>query len=189
MRAFIAIDLPGKIKDSLAEIQGKLKTVLPKVNWVKPENLHFTLKFLGEISPGQLSNIEKIAEEITNSTADFKIKLTTFGVFPATHIARIIWIGAQLPLALKQLVERLEAKLAESGLPKEQRPFKAHITIARIKNPLNPADLERTLDQVRTDLVYTNLEFNSGEITLFQSTLGPGGPTYTALKKLNLRII
>ena len=64
MRAFIAIDLPGKIKDSLAEIQGKLKTVLPKVNWVKPENLHFTLKFLGEISPGQLSNIEKIAEEI-----------------------------------------------------------------------------------------------------------------------------
>jgi len=183
MRAFIAIVLPLNIKGALLRIQGKLKAILPKISWTKQENLHLTLKFLGEISPEQISNIKQIIAEITKTTAGFKIKFETLGVFPNITRPRLIWTGTnQVPSELKQIVERLELKLAESGIPKENRLFCNHVTLGRIKNNINPIELEKALNKVRGDLVNENFEFDAGRITLFKSTLGPPtGPTYTAL--------
>lgn len=189
MRAFIAIEFPSNIKDTISKMQDKLKAGLPKVNWVKPENLHLSLKFLGEISPKQLENINQITAEIVKTITDFKIKLESLGVFPNLACARIIWIGTnQAPEALGQIVAQLETKLAELGIPKEDRPFKAHITIGRIKHRLILSDLEKGINQVQRDMVCENLEFNTRGITLFQSTLGKQGPTYTALKETNFKI-
>ncbi|MBU0548560.1 MAG: RNA 2',3'-cyclic phosphodiesterase [Candidatus Omnitrophica bacterium] len=185
MRTFIAIELPIEIKNSLSKIQEKLTQTL-KISWVKPQNLHLTLKFLGDISPKQLNKIRQIITEITKTTSDFKIKLETLGIFPNAHAARIIWIGAnQLPLELKQLTERLETRLAESGIPQEQRFFCAHITIGRIKSHFIPSDLKKAFDKVENDVTGANWEFDCKEITLFESTLGPDGPTYIALERLN----
>jgi len=184
MRAFIAIDLPVDIKNSLAGIQDKFKTTWPKVGWVKPSNLHLSLKFLGEISLNQLDQIQHIITEIIKPTAGFEIKLETLGVFPNLHAARIIWIGTnQLPAELKQLVDQLEEKILKCGIPKEQRPFQIHITLGRIKHPLRPADLEKTLNRLKSEITGMNLKFNTRGITLFQSRLGPGGPTYNILKE------
>lgn len=189
MRAFIAIELPSNIKDTISKMQDKLKAGLPKVSWVKPINLHLTLKFLGEISPKQLENINQITAEIVKTITDFKIKLESLGVFPNPACARIIWVGTdQAPDALGQIFAQLEKKLAELGIPKEDRPFKAHITIGRIKGRLNPCDLEKAINRAKNDMIYENLEFNTRGITLFQSTLGKQGPAYTALKETNFKI-
>jgi len=189
MRAFIAIELPHNIKNSISKIQDKLKIALPKISWVKPENLHLTLKFLGEISFEQLNNINQIIAEIAKTITDFKIKLESLGVFPNAACARIIWIGTdQMPKALEQIFEQLETKLAEVGIPKEQRPFCAHITIGRIKHHLIPSVLEQGIEQIKNDVVYEDLKFNTRGITLFQSTLGRQGPTYTVLKETNFKI-
>ncbi len=189
MRAFIAIELPSNIKNAISKMQDKLKANLPKVSWVKPENLHLTLKFLGEISPKQLENINQITAEIAKTITNFKIKLESLGAFPNMACARIIWIGTdQAPKALEQIVAQLETKLAGLGIPKEGRPFRAHITIGRIKHRLIPSDLEKGINQVKSDMVYENLEFNARGITLFQSTLGKEGPTYTVLKETSFKI-
>ncbi|MDD5465917.1 MAG: RNA 2',3'-cyclic phosphodiesterase [Candidatus Omnitrophica bacterium] len=189
MRAFIAIKLPADIKNAVSRMQDKLKLVLPKVSWVKPVNLHLSLKFLGEISPKQLDKINQITAETVETITAFRIKLESLGAFPNLASARIIWIGAdQLPKALEQIVAQLETKLAGIGIAKEDRPFRAHITIGRIKGRLDPGDLEKGINQAKNDVVYENLEFNTPGITLFESTPGKDGPTYTVLKETNFKI-
>jgi len=189
MRAFIAIDLPSNIKNAISKMQDKLKASLPEVSWVKPVNLHLTLKFLGEVSCEQVGNINQISAETVKTVSDFKIKLESLGVFPNEAFARIIWIGTdQAPRTLKQIAAQLETKLAKLGIAKEDRPFSAHITIGRIKHRLKPCDLEKGINQVKKDMIYENLEFNARGITLFQSTLGKEGPAYTALKETNFKI-
>jgi 2'-5' RNA ligase len=184
MRAFIAIELPLEIKNNLAKIQGKLKTTLPEINWVKPPHLHLSLKFLGEISLKQLESTRKMITEIIRTAFPFEIKLETLGVFPDCRRTRIIWIGTnQTPRQLKQLVDQLEAKLLKIGLPEKQHPFRAHITLGRIKNPFVPEDLARKLLKIKNDYRKANLKFNTRGIVLFQSVLGPKGPTYSILKK------
>ena len=184
MRAFIAIEIPPAIKDSLAKLQDKLRLTLQKIGWVKPANLHLTLKFLGDISPEQLESIRLIIAETVKTALSFEIKLETLDVFPDLRRARIIWIGANLvPGELKQLVDQLETKLLEIGFAKEERPFQAHITLGRIRNTIIPAILEKGLDKVKKDCIDADLKFHARGITLFQSVLEPGGPTYSILEE------
>ncbi len=185
MRTFIAIELPASIKDALSKIQDELKAGLPKVSWVKPQNLHLTLKFLGEISPEQLDAVKRIITEVSQGTVAFKIKLDDLGVFPDLRNARIIWLGISQDTIAKQITGLLETKIADIGIAKEKREFSAHITIGRIRARLLASDLERELKRVKNDLIDANLEFNAGGVTLFESTLGPGGPAYTVLKEAN----
>jgi len=216
MRAFIAIGLPAEIKNTLSEIQENLKIeqlkllsseILPSsrgrmsnlrakednsrksISWVKPQNLHLTLKFLGDISSVKLNEIKQAITEITKTAPGFKVRLEAAGVFPGLHAARIIWIGAdQAPLALNQLAEELETRLSASGIHREQRDFRPHITIARIKTRLNPSDLKKAVDKIGENLAEASWEFDCREITLFESALGPTGPTYTILDQFNLKI-
>ena len=189
MRAFIAIDLPIEIKNALSGIQEELKIESLKVSWVKPQNLHLTIKFLGDTSLEQLREIKQTVTEITKTSSAFRIKLQTLGVFPNLQAARIIWIGAdQAPLRLKRIAEQLETMLPETGMPQQQRDFLPHITIGRIKNRLDPSDLKKALNRVEKDVSEANWEFDCGKITLFESVLGPAGPTYTVLDQFNLKI-
>jgi 2'-5' RNA ligase len=190
MRAFIAIDLPSNIKGEISKIQDKLKTNLARVNWIKAQNLHLTLKFLGQISPEQLDAVTRIITEISQTTVTFKIRLDDLGVFPNLHDARIIWVGIKQDTQLKQIVRLLETKIADMGIAKEKRDFSAHISIGRIKSGkvLKPSDLEKELNKEKNDVISANLEFDTGGITLFKSTQGLGGPIYTVLKEANFRI-
>jgi len=190
MRAFIAISLPTETKNNLSKIQDRLKTALPKISWVKPINLHLTLKFLGEISPKQLKDIRQVTTEIAKDTPEFKIKLETLGIFPNIPSARIIWVGTnQLPSELKILVDRIETRIAELGKPKEERPFSAHITIARIKSNIDSSILENQINKINSEIGCQDLGFDVKGITLFESTLGSQGPTYTVIEEANFKII
>jgi len=186
MRAFIAIKLPPEINASLIKLQHELKLTLPKISWVKPANLHLTLKFLGEISTEQLACAAQKIPEIIKGFSPFEIKLETLGVFPDLSRGRIIWIGSQTPdPELKRLVGEIEKELSKIGLPKERHSFQAHISLGRIKQPLNPLDLECCLKKVWNDCATLDLKFSAAGITLFKSQLNRQGADYSILQELN----
>ncbi|MDD5120165.1 MAG: RNA 2',3'-cyclic phosphodiesterase [Candidatus Omnitrophica bacterium] len=188
MRAFIAITLPAEIQKAVAILQDELKTGLPKISWIEPGNLHITLKFLGEISDGQLNNIKQIIAEISKKTTQFQIKLDKFGVFPDISGPRIIWIGTNNTFTeIKKIAEQLELKIEKLGAAKETRAFSIHLTIGRIKTDVKLENLEKILNKAGKNLINKNLEFVAQGITLFKSRLDKAGAVYTVLKQANFK--
>lgn len=188
MRAFIAIELPKEIRDSLYRLQEQLKASHADVKWVQPQNIHLTLKFLGEIDEKKFSKITEILDDVAKNNCSFYINLSTLGAFPKLNFPRVIWIGIDKgDVETKQIAKALEEKIAKVGIPKEDRPFSSHITIGRTKSNLNRERLVQALNNLVDIFRHQNLEFTVTKITLFQSTLTPKGPIYTALKEANLK--
>ena len=189
MRTFTAIELPEDIRNSLAKIKDKLSAALPKVSWTKPENLHLSLKFIGEISPEQADNFKPLITRVAETTTPFEFKLESLGVFPHLDTARIIWAGTDAPEPeLLGLAETLEKKFTDSEIPRENRPYRAHVTLGRIKHTLNRQELKEHLDKLKPELTAMRLIFKVTGITLFQITLGAGSPVYSRLQKTDFKL-
>jgi 2'-5' RNA ligase len=188
MRTFIAIELPQEIKNRLAQLQTLLKKSGADVKWVKPDNIHLTLKFLGEISEETLPKIIKIIESATLGKKQFEISLSSLGTFPEGKTPRVIWIGVNKgDQEIKNIAETLEENiLAGLDIPKENRPFSSHITIGRVKSNLNMGRLTKDLKEFEGYFGKETIEFKTSGITLFKSSLGPSGPSYEPLKVVNL---
>jgi len=191
MRTFLAIELPSKIKESLANIQNQLKTTDADVKWVEPQNIHLTLKFLGEVDDKKLSRISEIMDDIAGNSNSFYIQISSLGAFPKIDFPRVIWVGIEKgDKETKEIARALEEKIAkEAGIPKEDRPFSSHITIGRTRSSLNRIKLIQELKKLAIGLEQNNLDFPVAKITLFKSTLTPKGPLYEALKETNLKSI
>ena len=186
MRTFIAIELPLEIKNYLSRLQDELKTAGADVKWVKPDNIHLTLKFLGEVDEKKLDKISKIIAETAEGKNKFPARISSLGAFPKTDFPRVIWVGLDTgDKEIKQIAKELEEKIAKIGIPKEDRPFSSHITIGRLRTPLNRERLVQNLKD-KAGLGGEKLEFYVTKITLFKSTLTPSGPIYEALKETNL---
>lgn len=190
MRTFIAIELPQEIKDSLSKIQEQLKQSGADVKWVLPQNIHLTLKFLGEIDDIKLSKISEILEGTAKDKNPFQVRISSLGAFPKLNFPRVIWIGIDKGDAeTREIAGRLEEKIAKIGIPREDRPFSSHITIGRTRSTLNRDKLVGDLGTLASNFGGNNLEFLVTKITLFKSTLTPKGPVYEILKEANLKII
>jgi len=188
MRAFIAIELPQEVKNSLSHLQGKLKAAGADVKWVAPENIHLTLKFLGEIDEKKIDKITYIIEDIAKNISSFYIRVCSLGAFPKINIPRVIWVGIDKgDNEIKEIVRGLEEKIAEAGIPKKDGLFSSHITIGRMKSYLNQERLVKDLKSMADNLGEENLEFLSDSITLFKSALTSKGPIYEALKEITLK--
>ena len=188
MRTFIAIELPKEIKDSLSEVQDKLKTSGADVKWVSPNNIHLTLKFLGEIDDKKLDKIAQILEKITKDESTYPLRLSSIGAFPKINFPRVIWVGIDKgDIETKEIVNALEENIAKIGIPKEDRPFSSHITLGRVKSSLNRQGLVENLNSLTNYTEEEKLEFLVTKITLFKSTLTPKGPIYEALKEASLK--
>ena len=189
MRTFIAIELPSEIKDSLSRLQEELKTSGADVKWVTPENIHLTLKFLGEIDDKKIDKIIKIIDDTAKEKNKFQIRISSLGAFPKVDFPRVIWVGVDTgDKETKEIAEGLEEKIAKIGIPKEDRPFSSHITIGRTKSSLNREGLVQDLKD-KAELGGGKLNFYVTKITLFKSTLTPKGPIYEVLKATNLKTI
>ena len=189
MRAFIAIQLPPGIKDALAGLQRKLKTKEIQISWVKPQNLHLTLKFLGNIQPVKLIEIEATLEGIIKNSAGFRIQLETLGAFPSVRAGRIIWVGARrVAPELKTLAGLIETGLEKTGIPKEKRAFSAHITIGRIKRIPPGFNLQDIFDKAGNLPGALGWELNCQKVVLYESRLSPGGADYREIKEFNFKI-
>jgi len=188
MRTFIAIELPPEIKDSLAHLQDQLKTSGADVKWVEPQNIHLTLKFLGERDDKKIEKIIQILEETTKDKNSFQMHISSLGTFPKMNFPRVIWVGIDKgDNETREITKELEEKIAKIGIPKEDRPFSCHITIGRTRSTLNREKLVQELNKLADSSGGRNLEFTVKTITLFKSTLTPKGPIYEVLKKVNLK--
>jgi len=187
MRTFIAIELPKEIKTALSRLQEQLKKSEADVNWVEPQNIHLTLKFLGERDYKKISIISAITEEIVQDKAQFTASITSIGAFPSINSPRVIWAGINKGDAqIKEIAAELEEKIAKAGIPKEDRPFSSHITIGRMRSVKNLDKLIQEINKIAAGFDKQNLEFSVKSITLFKSTLSSKGPTYEVLKEASL---
>lgn len=187
MRVFIAIELPQEIKDSLNSIQEKLKTCQADVKWVHPQNIHLTLKFLGEISEEQLAKIKIILDNTAKDKKKFSIRISSLGAFPKINSPRVIWVGVDMGnREIQELAKDLEKRIEKIGIPKEERAFSSHITIGRIRSNLGKDKLVVALTGLENHFKETPRELVVQKISLFKSTLTPEGPIYEVLKEANL---
>lgn len=187
MRVFIAIELPGEIRDALSNLQEQLKASGADVKWVEPQNIHLTLKFLGERDAKLIEKIMQILEEVAKVNHSYRAIISSVGAFPKINFPRVIWVGIDKgDSETKQIAKELEEKIARAGIPKEDRPFSTHITIGRVKSPLNRQQLAQDLNNLQLAGLKT-LEFPVTKITLLESTLTPKGPIYEALKEASLK--
>lgn len=189
MRTFLAIELPPEIKDALSRIQGQLKSSGADVKWVLPQNIHLTLKFLGEIDDKRLEKVIEIVDDAVKDKNPFRMRVSSLGAFPKISFPRVIWIGIDKgDKEIKEIARELEEKIAQVGIPKEDRPFSSHITIGRTRSTLNREGLVQGLEKLAGNFEGENLEFTVTKITLFKSTLTPKGPVYEVIKEANLAI-
>ncbi len=181
MRAFIAIELSNEIRDTLSQIQSHLKYAGADVKWVEKENIHLTLKFLGEISEEKAEEIKVALDDIGREIGPFELNLKELGVFPKIEFPRVIWVG--LDKGAKEsvfLAEKIEDALSKIGFQKDTRPFAAHLTIGRGRAPKNKEALKEKMESIQKQ-VTSNKKQVITSVILFQSTLTPKGPIYTKL--------
>jgi 2'-5' RNA ligase len=188
VRVFIAIEIDKVIKDDLADLQREIrsKADLRKgdAKWVDAEDMHLTLKFLGEIKDTQLVDVCNITKEVAGKHKRFDIEIGHVGSFGG-HSARVLWVGAGSENKnLLELQDDLETQLAFAGWPEENRKFEGHLTLCRIKNfnaGVKLAQLAKEYEKYNLDVVPVD------SVCVFQSELTPQGPVYTLLGKYNLQ--
>ncbi len=187
MRAFIAIELPLKIKEELGRMEEKLKETGADVKWVKPSNMHLTLKFLGEISQDQLNKITDILTDVLKNRNKFSIAVKGLGAFPDMTRPKVIWAGIEdKDNIITRLAAELEERLTALNILKEERNYSGHITIGRVKSWKNTKELSENISRIANDCNGGKTNFTVERITLFKSNLTPLGPVYEALKETNL---
>lgn len=184
LRAFIAIKLPQNIIASIDQVQNNLKSYGLKLRWVRPENIHLTLKFLGDISK---SEIEKVSQALFD-TADkhplITLMVKGLGVFPSIKRPRVIWVGISGQTdQLVRLQKDIDTKLKNIGFPKEKRPFKGHLTLARAKENINS---KKIFDAIKQFGKFESETFVAKNIILFKSELKSTGAVYSTLRSAPL---
>ena len=183
MRTFIAIELSKEVKDDLAKLQHELNKADADVKWVKPENIHLTLKFLGEVGEDKIEDMKKVLDGISGKNKPFELSLFKLGAFPSINSPRVVWVGIDKGCGeSEQIAKSIEDELEKLDFPKEERPFNAHLTLGRVRSGKNKAMLKERLSA--TEVRPKSCRIN--DITIFQSILTPKGPIYSPLHAAKL---
>ena len=184
MRAFFCIELEDEIKEELDGITRPLKRGSEaRVSWVRQENLHITLKFLGEVAPELVEELQLAAEVACEEPGPFALELDRWGVFPNPERPRVIWVGSSSPPPeILRLYRRLEQELEPLGFPPEGKPYTPHVTLGRVKER-NSAKLGRLKERLEKIEPFRFVAQARG-LTLMESRLGPSGAIYTPIFRL-----
>jgi RNA 2',3'-cyclic 3'-phosphodiesterase len=184
IRCFIAINLPSEWKGHLAELEARLKEARADTSWVKPENIHLTLKFLGGVEEARVSVVKKAIQEALRGQGPLTLSLANLGVFPNPHYPRVIWVGVEGDKArLQELQERIEQAMGEVGFPREARSFSPHLTLGRMRSRQGASGLMDLLDGVGEGKPGS---MKAETVELMRSQLHPGGAIYTVLESFRL---
>lgn len=181
MRLFIAILINEELQARSAQLQNRLKPQLasPAIRWVKPESLHFTLRFLGEQPEERLTAIRDSIQEAIQNQPGFEIRLGGLGVFPNFRRPAVLWLGVESGATeMRTLFQRLEQALTARGFQPEPREFHPHLTLARMKARV--PDLEKVLRSLPADPL-GSLKVEA--LSLMKSHLHPEGARYTELER------
>ncbi len=174
MRLFIAFEIPEQVKDYVIGVEEKLKNRQDNITWVKKENMHLTLKFLGEVAD---SKVEAIKEALGSMKFEpFEASLSDIGAFPDFSYMRVLWIGLEPHDKINAVQQQVEEKMKAVAFPRDDR-FHPHFTMARVKFIKHKAELMEKLKKIQIE----KLSFNVSRIKLIKSTLTPKGPVYEIL--------
>lgn len=185
IRAFLALDPPEDILQAISRLQEKLKREIGgRISWTKPQGQHLTLKFFGDISTEDVNNVCSAVQNRIVSGQSLNLKIEKLGVFPDAHRPRVLWCGVTGDMErLITLQKKLDGDFADIGFPAEDRPFQAHLTLARIKDSRDMTGMSEALKKYDD---FAAGEFNCTELILFQSRLTPQGAIYTKLAEFVL---
>lgn len=179
MRAFIAIDIPDAIRAFLRQKQAAFRAAMADASWVRPEGIHLTLKFLGEISEAKVKEVTGALKTLGHFDP-FSIGVRGFGFFPDARRPRVFWIGVEAPPDLGRLAERVDEAMSNIGFAREGRAFQPHLTLARFRTPRPQPAIETLLSRQGTDEL---LSFEVAEFFLFESKLSPEGAKYRKVER------
>lgn len=186
VRSFIAIELSPQAHDELAGLQSSIKKADADIKWIEPENIHLTLKFLGDVGTKQLEKIKKILEETAAGFKAFELTMKGLGTFPERGSPRVIWVGVDLGAAeAAQIARALELRLQAYGIQEEERGFHPHITLGRVRNRRNYDNLRKAIETIRFN---GTSRIRVAYLALFSSRLTPRGSIYVPLFKANMAI-
>ncbi len=184
-RIFIAVELDPALHQSVVDAQRRLETAGARVRWIKPGNLHFTLRFLGEITPAQVALAKVATREAATGSLPFTISLTRLGAFPSLQRPQVVWIGVDDGAQeLETLAVRLDDRLAHHRFPLEERRFRPHLTLARVRDAREWGDIVRALTQ-HQDLPVGSQEVRT--MSVMESRLARDGPIYTRVEEVSLQ--
>lgn len=175
IRAFIAIELPNDVRHALGDVAAALAEGVPRsaVRWVRPAQMHLTLRFLGDTPADRLPAIQAAMDGVAGQHAPFALRLTEAGGFPNARRPRVVWVGlGGEEAALLSLVAVLNGALLPLGWPPEDRPFRAHLTLGRVKD-------ERAAQGLNWSVAVPPLPVPVAALHLIESQLRPDGPVYT----------
>jgi len=173
VRLFLAIDLPDSVRAALVDLQGSLRRSCPGWRWVRPEGIHLTLRFLGEVAPSDEARQRETWRRVVAGGARFRFDVGGLGVFPGGARPRVLWVGVEdlsSSGALAAIAAGLELAARDLGFGPEERPFRAHLTLARADRdgrPVAPSPAAAVARDVPAE-----------EVVLFRSELDPRGARY-----------
>jgi 2'-5' RNA ligase len=183
MRLFVALEIPSEVRSNLELLMKELRalpvppSVAKQARWVRPENLHVTLKFLGEVAREQLEAVENTLSSVKSQAIELSVR--GIGFFPSERRPRVLWAGAQAPPSLAALAGEIDQALAKLGFERETRAFAPHLTLARFEPPRASKELQAAA-QARAGCEFGVLR--TREFQLLESKLKPGGAEYTTLR-------
>ncbi len=181
LRTFVAISLPAAVQHSLYQFIAPLRAqaALQPIRWVREENLHLTLKFLGDVSPRNLEILASLIEREAMRYRPFFIRLDQLGVFPNPHRPRVLWVGLHAPNTLYSLQKGVEKAAAQLGYTPDRRPFHPHITLGRLRQPVNFKTTQALTHELETFSIPPLGDIRVTHVTIYTSRLTPQGPIYT----------
>jgi len=177
VRLFVALEIPGTVRDNLATLIDDLRKAAPKARWVRAETIHVTLKFIGEAPQERLESIRAVLSGVRSDHA-VELRFHGLGFFPDAKRPNVLWAGIEASPNLPALAAKIESSLEPLGFAREKRPYVPHLTLARFQSP-------RMLDALRVTFAERSARdwgaFQTREFTLFESKLKPSGAEHTAL--------
>ncbi len=182
VRAFLAFEIPDRVKAELTASREIVRAELPKARWVRPEGQHLTLKFLGEVPRSTLDALAHDLAPRIGSVPAVTVELFGAGFFPSRQRPRVAWVGGRADGA-ESVVAAIDEVATGHGFERERRLWSPHVTQARLNRPWPAAAVDRFLewgDGVRLE------PFIAREVVLISSALRPEGAVYTALERISL---
>lgn len=178
-RAFIAIKLPAEVIEALSNLQSSLKKQGLRLRWVRPANIHLTLKFLGDVSAERLQAVKRVIREVAGSQPAFSLETRGLGVFPSVKKARVLWTGIHGDVGrVANLQSHLEKELTGIGFVPDKRTFKGHLTLGRVKGRIDGSMLASAISVCGS---FVSPPWAAERLVLFKSDLNPTGAVYSEI--------
>lgn len=189
IRAFIALDLPQPIQDSIEKESSRLQKILGQeiIRWIAIQNMHLTLKFLGNIPNTHVDFLKQMLTQIADSHSAFDLQIGGVGSFPSGKLIRVLWLGIQPAAELTSLQRNVDAGTSKLGYEKEARIFSPHLTLGRVKQNIHPNEMQKIRNALQTFQLGKIPSARVDSVHLYQSELHSEGSIYTKLFSAKLK--